>query len=132
MEYDINFLLYSDSIRAVPKRSTRLAQAESSRNHSSCIVDYAALKVFDPIVKELEMRLAGEGSGSLWDHEIGGGGVHTKAVKFECINYVNNDIQDQLQQFLQCSPNYDGARRRCYRALANHYETSVLNRIVMM
>ena len=34
-------------------------------------------------------------------------------------------MQFQLQQWPKLAPQFDGVPRRCYRALANHFETSV-------
>ena len=81
--------------------------------------------VFQPILTELQKRILGEGNGSLWAHEIGGSGVHTKAMKFECTDYLTAAMQEQLHSFLFSSPCSDGVTRQCYRALANHYKTTV-------
>jgi hypothetical protein len=95
------------------------------KHHCAFAIQESALEVFDPILKELSLRVSGEGQGSLFGHEISGAGVHTKAVKFECTTYVNEAMQDQLQNLLLSAPLSDGIPRRCFRALANHYETSV-------
>ena len=81
--------------------------------------------MFDPVVKELQKRIDGEGQGSLWPHEIRGPGVHTKVQKFECTEFVTETIQLKLQEILMSCPSCDGIDRHCFRALANHYETSV-------
>ena len=95
------------------------------RHHCTFGIEDEEYEVFQPILKELNQRIAGEGHGSLFSHEISGAGVHTKALKFECTTYLNEAIQDQLQKLLLSAPLSDGVPRRCFRALANHYETSV-------
>ena len=118
-------IYFRDEIRTVPVRKTRSFTSTSALHHCSFPLGDDAFAVFQPILTELEQRLAGDGSGSLWRHEIAGSGVHTKAVKFECTDFVNAEMQEELQRILLSSPFSDGVPRRCHRALANHFETSV-------
>ena len=104
--------------------STRSGIGTLAPHHCSFPVSEKEFSVFQPILSELQRRIDGEGSGSLWDHEIGGGGVHTKASKFECTEYLTLAMQDQLQAFLLSARESDGLPRECSRALANHYKTS--------
>ena len=104
---------------------TRSFPGFSDIHHSSFPLSQETFIVFQPILNELEKRIAGEGHGSLWNHEIGVSSVHTKAMKFECTELITDAMQDELHRVLMECPHSDGMPRHCNRALANHYETSV-------
>ena len=80
---------------------------------------------FDPIVTELERRLNGQGSGSLFPHHIAAKVLNTRADFFECTSMVSPAIESQLNEWLSRCPHSDLNRRRCIRALANVYQTSL-------
>jgi len=80
--------------------------------------------VFDPIVCELNKRVDGEGSGSMFRHSICDTPLHTTARFFETTSFLTDEMNSQLNDWLKLSPNYDGRERKCIRALANHYETT--------
>ena len=85
------------------------------------------LIVFSPIVQELEKRAIGEGSGSLSHHHIGAQVVNTRSRFFETTQMIYIPMESQLNEWLLRSPTSDKLERRCVRALANLYDTS-LNR----
>ena len=120
--------LTRDAIRNVPPRITRAGQlgvTNTSLHHDHFNFDVDEMIHFEPILAELRNRVVGDGTGSMWPHHIKGSGVHTKALQFEATYLLTNSMQDQLQQWLAKSPQFDGETRRCHRALANHFETKV-------
>ena len=123
--FDILAYFCRDEIRAVPVPSTRSSVGSLTPHHCSFPIAEDDFLVFQPILDELEKRISGDGNGSLWHHEIGGSGVHTKAMKFECTDYLTPEMQGQLQKIVLSSPSSDGVPRKCFRALANHYKTTV-------
>ena len=83
------------------------------------------IEVFSPIVEELEKRAKGEGLCSLSDHHIAANVIKTKARYFECTYLITPAMDLQLNEWLRRCPDSDGLDRRCVRALANIYETTL-------
>ena len=97
----------------------------SNVHHDSFVMDDDALQIFSPIIDELNKRIIGEGSGSMFHHSICDRSVNTKAVQFESTSLLTEQMQNQLNEWILNLPNSDGIARKCFRALANHYETFV-------
>jgi hypothetical protein len=83
------------------------------------------LEAFSPLLTELDKRVRGEGYTSMSKHHIGAQTFKTRAVFFEMTEMLTPSIITQLNEWLARLPCYDGVHRRCIRALANYYETSL-------
>ena len=89
-------------------------------------VPFDQLDVFSPLLSELENRVSGDGSNSLEKHHIGAQTVKTRADYFETTPLLIPSMTAQLNEWLTRVPLYDGRERRCVRALANYYHTSLV------
>ena len=89
----------------------------------NCVED--TLRVFDPIMNELNSRITDSGNGSLFDHHISERAAHTRASYFETTTLLTDSMQEQLNIFLQVLPDSDGKERQCIRSLANYYNTTI-------
>ena len=83
------------------------------------------LEIFAPIIDELEMRANGEGSGSLLRHHIAANVMSTTAQHFESTYLLRPDMVSKLNEWLSFCSHDDKRKRRCVRALANWYETTL-------
>ena len=86
---------------------------------------------FQPIIERLRISIEGASNDrhdrmcmTLQKHDLFVNRLHTKAVFFEATDFLNEDMQVKLGDLLVSMPDYDGAPRRCQRALANHFSTS--------
>jgi hypothetical protein len=103
--------------------------ARTCTHHSSFHFEESVLSsIFDPIISELNNRVGGDGSGSMFRHSICDTALQTKALFFETTTLLTDEMNSQLNEWLKFSPNYDGRERKCIRALANHYETTLRRR----
>ena len=114
---------FRDQIRSKPVRSLRSSE-KSNVHHVSFLVDEETIAIFEPILRELDMRLQGEGSGSMFPHSIANPSVNSKAVMFEATSLLSDRMQHQLNEWITSRDNSDGITRKCFRALANYYETT--------
>ena len=116
---------HRQKVRCVPMRSLRSSEvARSCNHHTSFNFPLTLLSIFDPILLELKKRIDGDG-GSMFQHSIGGNAFQTRTTFFETTTLLTESMNDQLNIWLKMSTKDDGKKRRCIRALANHYETSL-------
>ena len=71
------------------------------------------------------MRANGEGSGSLLRHHIAANVMSTTAQHFESTYLLRPDMVSKLNEWLSFCSHDDKRKRRCVRALANWYETTL-------
>ena len=82
------------------------------------------MKVFEPIIEELENRRSGSGNGSMFQHSISNRSSNSKALLFEATGLLTDAMQSQLNDWILRQRQSDGIVRKCFRALANYYETT--------
>ena len=97
-----------------PARSLRSAE-NTNVHHVAFNFDEHLLEVFDPIVQELEKRIEGTGSGSLFPHSIRNPSANTKILYFEATSLLNEEMQQLLNQWIMERHNSDGISRKCFR-----------------
>ena len=119
---------FRDAIRAVERRSLRSAEL-SVLNHGPHMTWFNVpdheMSLFDPVVEELEKRSNGVGAASLLHHHIGEPTMNTRAQYFESTYMITTPMEIQLNHWLKRCPRSDYLERRCIRALANVYDTSL-------
>ena len=114
-------------VQPVQTRCQRSLSEKMDRNFSVLHLPEETLKVFEPIFTVLRNSAVEKDTAKLMftmgSHSLFVPAPRTKAQYFEATALLSSEMQEQLQRILEESSQYDGVKRKCHRALANHYST---------
>jgi len=114
-------------VDAALTRSASLKTERVCRNFSVMDISDDILDIFNPITTVLLNSAVTKDPHKLQltmgSHSIIIPAPGTKATFVEVSTLLNSTIQEALQRILEESSEHDGVKRKCKRALANHYET---------